>query len=221
MVRANLRLVVIIARSHVGKGLGLQDLIQEGSFGLLRAVDGFDATYKTRFSTYASYWIKQAIKTALVNQAKTIRIPAYMHELLTKWMRETARLKTELGREPAFEEVARELKIPNKKYAILKQALRSSRGVAQADEEWPLEEQAQEQRPAPPDFLIHEEEVHQLLAQLEKMDKQDAAVLRMRFGIDEEKKTLEAIGKKFSVSKERVRQLEADALKTLREHMEG
>src|SRR5438477_2719091 len=106
MVRANLRLVVNIARSYTGKGLGLQDLIEEGNLGLLRAVEGFDASMGTRFSTYASYWIKQSIKRALVNSAKTIRIPAYMVELLSKWRRASARLCEELGRTPTPEEVA-------------------------------------------------------------------------------------------------------------------
>src|SRR5438874_9523557 len=103
MVRANLRLVVNIARGYSGKGLGLQDLIEEGNLGLLRAVEGFDPSMNTRFSTYASYWIKQSIKRALVNTAKTIRIPAYMVELLAKWRRASAKLQEELGRPPTQE----------------------------------------------------------------------------------------------------------------------
>src|SRR5436853_7706756 len=124
MVRANLRLVVNIARSYTGKGMGLQDPIEEGNLGLLRAVEGFAPTMNTRFSTYASYWIKQSIKCAPVNTAKTIRIPAYMVELLAKWRRATSKLQDELGRAPTHEEVARCLGLPKKKLAIIKKAIR-------------------------------------------------------------------------------------------------
>jgi RNA polymerase primary sigma factor len=123
MVRANLRLVVNIARAYTGKGLPLQDLIEEGNLGLLRAVEGFDPGMDTRFSTYASYWIKQSIKRALVNSAKTIRIPAYMVELLSKWRRATAKLQDEFNRPPTAEEVALELDLPQKKLKIVKKAI--------------------------------------------------------------------------------------------------
>src|SRR5437762_13667451 len=124
MVRANLRLVVNIARSYTGKGLGLQDLIEEGNLGLLRAVEGFDPARETRFSTYASYWIKQSIKRALVNTAKTIRIPAYMVELLAKWRRAAAKLQEEAGRAPDEGGAARQQDLPQKKPGIDQQALR-------------------------------------------------------------------------------------------------
>src|SRR5213596_2421084 len=120
MVRANLRLVVNIARSYTGKGLGLQDLIAEGNLGLMRAVEGFDPAMNTRFSTYASYWIKQSIKRAVINTGKTIRIPAYMNELLVKWRRATAKLQDKLGRNPTNEEVARFMNPPKKKLNIIK-----------------------------------------------------------------------------------------------------
>src|SRR5436190_12014421 len=118
MVRANLRLVVNIARGYAGKGLGLQDLIEEGNLGLLRAVEGFDPSMNTRFSTYASYWIKQSIKRAIINTAKTIRLPAYMVELMAKWRRATSKLNDELGRAPTQEEIAKFLGLSKKKLAI-------------------------------------------------------------------------------------------------------
>jgi RNA polymerase primary sigma factor len=143
MVRANLRLVVNIARSYTGKGLGLQDLIEEGNLGLLRAVEGFDAQMGTRFSTYASYWIKQSIKRALVNTAKTIRIPAYMVELLAKWRRASAKLQEEFGRTPTQEEIARSLNLPKKKLNIIKKAIRVYNSAPQTDQAetgWSLDE---------------------------------------------------------------------------------
>src|SRR5436305_4348710 len=155
MVRANLRLVVNIARSYTGKGLGLQDLIEEGNLGLLRAVEGFDPSMNTRFSTYASYWIKQSIKRALVNTAKTIRIPAYMVELLAKWRRAPAKLQDELGRAPTHEGVARALGLPKKKLAIIKKAIRVYHAAPQTDQAgeggWAIDEMLMDDRSKTPD----------------------------------------------------------------------
>src|SRR5438094_8872443 len=149
MVRANLRLVVNIARGYTGKGLALQDLIEEGNLGLLRAVEGFDPNMNTRFSTYASYWIKQSIKRALVNTAKTIRIPAYMVELLAKWRRATSKLQDELGRPPTHEEIARVLGLAKKKLPIIKKAIHIYNSTPQTDQSdtgWSLGEMVMDER---------------------------------------------------------------------------
>src|SRR5438445_7992199 len=135
MVRTNLRLVVNIARSYTGKGLGLQDLIAEGNLGLMRAVEGFDPAMNTRFSTYASYWIKQSMKRAVINTGKTIRIPAYMNELLIKWRRATAKLQDQLGRPPTQEEVAASLQLSRKKLNIIKKAIRIYNAAPQNETE--------------------------------------------------------------------------------------
>jgi RNA polymerase primary sigma factor len=132
MVRANLRLVVNIARGYVRSGLGMQDLIEEGNLGLLRAVEGFDPSLNIRFSTYASYWIRQSIKRGVINTGKTVRLPAYMVELMTKWHRAAAALQEELGRAPTEEEVACRLHLSKKKLAIIKKSLRIHNATPQA-----------------------------------------------------------------------------------------
>lgn len=217
MVRANLRLVVNIAREYTGKGLALQDLIEEGNLGLLRAVEGFDPSMNTRFSTYASYWIKQSIKRALVNTAKTIRIPAYMVELLAKWRRASARLQEELGRVPTHEEVARSLELPPKKLGIIKKAIlvySSNPQTDQADQGWTLGEMLMDARTKPPDIeMIESDNLKHVFELLEKMDEREAKVLRMRFGLDDqEPRTLKEIGESLGLTRERVRQIESEAL---------
>src|SRR5205814_3315168 len=225
MVRANLRLVVNIARGYTGKGLGLQDLIEEANLGRLRAVEGFDPSMNTRFSTYASYWIKQSIKRALVNTAKTIRIPAYMVELLAKWRRATSKLQDELGRPPTHEEVARVLGLPKKKLSIIKKAIRIYNLAPQPEQVesgWSLDEMLMDSNSKSPDNeMVEADDLHHVLDLLGKMDQREATVLRMRFGLDEqEPKTLKEIGECLGLTRERVRRIESEALSKLSTSMQ-
>lgn len=225
LVRANLRLVVNIARSYVGKGLGLQDLVAEGNLGLLRAVEGYDPSMNTRFSTYASYWIKQSIKRGVINTAKTVRLPAYMTDLLNKWRRATAVLQEELGRAPTEEEVVRRLGLPKKKLNIIKKAIRIHNGGPQGVHEEAgssLDDMLPDTHGKGPDTALADaDELREVVNLLGDLDERGALVLRLRFGLDcDEPLTLKEIGDRLGLTRERVRQIERQALAELAEKMQ-
>jgi RNA polymerase primary sigma factor len=223
MVRANLRLVVNVARGYAVKGLDLQDLVEEGNLGLLRAVEGFDPSMETRFSTYATLWIKQSIRRGIARSAKAVRIPVYMVSLLTKWRAATAKLQGELGRAPSQEEVAALLNIPITQLNMVRQAIRVYNSAPQADHaghETSFDELLLDGEAARPDSALEEsDDLQRVLNFLETMGAREAAILRMRFGLDQEPKTLKEIGERLGLTRERVRQIENVALVKLRNEL--
>lgn len=220
MVRANLRLVVNVARHYVGRGLSLEDLIEEGNLGLLRAVEGFDPAMQTRFSTYATFWIRQSIRRALVNTAPLVRLPAYVVELLNTFRKEAVQLRESLGRQPTTEEVTRRLRLPRRKLHILLQALQMQNPTMPLDRPEagrPIADMLLDRRIAPPGSHLEEVDnqrtFRQLLATLEP---REAALLRMRFGLDEQPPmTLQEVGDSLGLTRERVRQIEKKVLQEL------
>ena len=226
LVSCNLRLVVTIAKRFGRRGMPLADLIEEGNLGLIRAVESYDPDMNTRFSTYASWWIKQSIKRSLINSRQAVHIPAYMVELISKWKAARAHFIDKEGRQPSVKDLADYMGIPEKKVQMVRRAVKAFSSSSQSstdDEDMQLSEMLTDDRtPRPEDIILYEAETKELEQLLDQIDDRESEILRLRFGLETgEQMTLKEIGAQIGLTRERVRQIEREALKKLAIMMEA